>query len=335
MGSLIARAAKRLLTGFLAVLMTSAFAGCSGELEKGKPTVVIYSGAEEYRNDYFQKRLDEKFPEYTVRILYMSTGSLAAKLISEAGDSACDIAYDIEAGYVDKLQGVLADLSAYDTSMFMDELVDPGKKVLPEYRNSGCIAINPEVLASENLPEPTSYEDLLKPEYKGLISMPNPKSSGTGYMFLKNLVNATGEEEAYANIDQLADNISQLTSSGSGPVNALIQKEAGIGLAMTAQAVREINNGDHLKILFFEEGSPYTAYYYGMVKGKENREAVKRVFDFFYTDLVAEDKEHFAPEKIYKDRDFTIENYPADIPYGDMSNDSGAEKSRLLEKWDH
>lgn len=326
---------KRILAGLLAAVIALAGVGCSGNTKNSDNKVVIYSGAEEYRNEYFQKRLNEKFPEYEIKVEYMSTGSLAAKLISEAGDSACDIAYDIEAGYVDKLQGVLADLSAYDASMFMDELVDPGKKVLPEYRNSGCIAINPEVLASENLPEPTSYEDLLKPEYKGLISMPNPKSSGTGYMFLKNLVNAWGEEEAFAYFDQLADNISQFTSSGSGPVNALIQKEAGIGLAMTAQAVREINNGDHLKILFFEEGSPYTAYYYGMVKGKENREAVKSVFDFFYTDLVAEDKEHFAPEKIYKDRDFTIENYPADIPYGDMSNDSGAEKSRLLEKWDH
>ena len=84
-------------------------------------------------------------------------------------------------------------------------------------------------LEEKNLAVPTSYADLLKPEYKGLVSMPNPKSSGTGYMFLKSLVNAWGEEEAFAYFDQLAENILQFTSSGSGPVNALVQGEAAIG----------------------------------------------------------------------------------------------------------
>ena len=31
-----------------------------------------------------------------------------------------------------------------------------------------------------------------QPQYKGLVTMPNPKSSGTGYNFVKSLVNAWG-----------------------------------------------------------------------------------------------------------------------------------------------
>ena len=45
--------------------------------------VVIYSGAEEYRNEYFLKRLNEEFPDYDITIEYMPTGNLAAKLAAE------------------------------------------------------------------------------------------------------------------------------------------------------------------------------------------------------------------------------------------------------------
>ena len=40
-------------------------------------------------------------------------------------------------------------------------------------------------------------------------------------------------------------------------------------------------------------------------------------------------------EKIYKEKDFVVENYPQNIVYGDMSNDTIAEKERLLEKWNY
>lgn len=78
-----------------------------------------------------------------------------------------------------------------------------------------------EALAAKNLPAPASYDDLLKPEYKGLISMPSPKSSSTGYIFLLNMVNERGEEAAFAYFDQLAENMSGqgFTTSGSGPVH--------------------------------------------------------------------------------------------------------------------
>lgn len=325
---------KRILSmALVLVLALSTLVGCGNNAADNK--VVIYSSAEEYRNEYLQQRLKEQFPDYEITIEYMTSGNQAAKLLAEGGSTACDISYDLEYGYVDKLRENLADLSSYDSGIFLDELVDSQNQVLPELRNGGCIAVNPDVLAAKGLAEPASYQDLLKPEYKGLISMPSPKSSGTGYMFLKALVNAWGEEEALAYFDQLSENILQYTSSGSGPVNALVQGEAAIGLAMTAQTVTEINNGANLKILFFEEGSPYSLYGMAMVKGKETRPAVKEVFDFFYNTLVREEKAKFFPEKIYKSEDYTVENYPTDIQYADMSNNTADEKERLLAKWTH
>ena len=297
--------------------------------------VVIYSGAEDYRNEYFTKRLKEQFPNYDISIEYMPTGNLAAKLAAEGANSEADIFYDVDYSYAGLIEKYFADLSSYDQSIYAEDCRVSSNKYLCETRNGGAIIINPDVLAAKGLKEPTCYDDLIKPEYKGLISMPNPKSSGTGYMFVKNLVNAWGEEKALAYFDKLAVNILQFTTSGSGPVNALVQGEAAIGLGMTAQAVTAINDGAKLKILFFEEGSPYSLYGFAMLDGKQNRKAVKEVFDFFYSTLVPEDKERYYPEKIYANKDYAIKNYPTNIRYGDMSGNTTEEKTRLLDKWQY
>ena len=180
---------------------------------------------------------------------------------------------------------------------------------------------------------PTCYEDLLDPCYEGLISMANPKSSGTGYMFYKSLVNAWGEEKALEYFDALTPNILQYTSSGSGPVNALLQKEVAIGFGMTSHAVTQINEGAPLEILFFEEGSPYTMYGQGIVAGKEERACVVEVFDFLVNTYSYELNEKFFPEQMFVDATFTIDNYPENIVYSDMSGNTIEEKERLLAAW--
>ncbi len=322
---------------FSALLLVGS--GCSGANGSDKTasgednSVLIYSSAEDYRNEHFLTRLQEQFPDYDIVIEYMSTGNQAARLQAEGTATDCDISVDMEYGYYPLIEDVFADLSSYDDSHFSEDLLSPNHKYLPMYRNGGSIIVNTEVLKEKGLAEPASYQDLLDPAYEGLISMPSPKSSGTGYMFLKSLVNAWGEQEALDYFDKLTNNILQYTSSGSGPVNALVQSEAAVGLGMTGQAVKAINDGAPLKVLFFEEGSPYTGYGYSMIEGKQDRQCVKEVFDFFYTTLVDEDKELYFPEPIYKDKTFEIENFPEDIPYADMSGNTSEAKTDLLDKW--
>jgi iron(III) transport system substrate-binding protein len=164
--------------------------------------------------------------------------------------------------------------------------------------------------------------------------MPNPKSSGTGYTFLKSLVNAWGEDKALDYFNKLSENMLHFTTSGAGPINDIIAGEAAIGLAMTHQAVTEINNGVDIKMVYFKEGAPYTFYGMGIVEGKQDKKAVREVFNYFIEVLIPKDKELFLPEKMYKDRDFTIENYPTDIKYADMTGNTAEAKTLLLEKWD-
>ena len=142
-----------------------------------------------------------------------------------------------------------------------------------------------------------------------------------------------GEEEAFNYFKALSENVFEFTSSGSGPVNNLIQGEAAIALGMTAHGVTSNNDGSDFDIVFFEEGSPFSIYGQAIIAGKETNEAVKKVFDFMIKTYSDENLAKFYPENIYKDKTFEIENFPKDINYADMSNNTYEEKERLLNKW--
>jgi iron(III) transport system substrate-binding protein len=233
------------------------------------------------------------------------------------------------------LQDILADLSSYNLTEFLPELIPQSRRFIPWDKSSGAIVINRSKLESLNLPLPSSYQDLLKPIYKELISMPNPKTSGTGYMFLVSLINAWGEDAAYRYFDGLAENILQFTTSGSGPVNALIQGEVAIGLGMTLTAVNAINTrGIPLELFFFAEGAPSITTSFGIIKGKETRPIVKEVFEFAMARLVKDDKELYCPEPVMVNQANNIANYPKNIPYANMDGVYDISlKERLLEKW--
>lgn len=316
----------------LLAVALAAFAGCGQKKEK----VVIWTSGEDYRNEYYLSECKKKFPEYNIVLEYNKTSVIAAKVIEEKDKCSADILVSEEYQYLEKCSEYLAELTDFDYSEFMPEIVPESHKYTPECRNGGCVIVNTKVLAEKGLAEPQSYADLLKPEYKGLVSMPSPKTSGTGYMFLRQLVNEWGEDEAFAYFDKLSDNILQYTSSGSGPVTALIAREVAVGLGMTAQAAVKISGGnDELKILFFEEGSPYSLYGNAVLKKSSGRKAVMDVFNYLATTLCKGDHEQFLPEQIYKDYLPKVANFPENIKYGNMQNDTLAEKERLLAKWGH
>lgn len=317
----------KVLTCFL---LAATLVGCSNN---GSDKITIYSTAEDFRNEFLQKKLDEKFPDYDVEIQYVSTGNCAAKLKAEGKDIEADIIFEMEKTYADELKNNFYTLDEYDFSKYLDELVPDDKKYATSIRYSAAVILNEKVLKEKGLAIPETYEDLLDPKYKGLISMPSPKASGTGYMILKNIVNIMGEEKGMAYFDDLSKNILQYTSSGSGPVNALVQGEVGIGLGMTFQAVNEINKGSQLTIKFFDEGAPWTTSTFAMVDGHQDKKGVKEVFDYFYNELILLDKENFLPETIYKVQDTKIKNYPENIKYGDMSNNTPEQREKLLSEW--
>lgn len=326
------RIMKRFLLLICMIAVAALFVGC-GKSEKGDNSIVIWTSGEDYKNEYYLSELKKQFPDYEITLEYMNSSTIAAKVLEEGENCSCDIILSEEYGYLYKCEDYLATLSEFDYSPFLDDIVPESHKFTPELKNGGAIIINRKVLEENNLPVPTSYADLLDSKYQGLISMPSPTSSGTGYMFLRQLTNDWGEDAAFEYFEKLSENILQYTSSGSGPVNALVQGEVAIGFGMISQAVVEINQGVELEILFFDEGAPYSMYGSAVLETSAGRECVMEVFDYLAVDLCKNSNGMFFPEQVFKDFVPKVENFPADIKYGNMSNDTLDEKERLQSKW--
>ncbi|MCQ2398020.1 MAG: extracellular solute-binding protein [Sphaerochaetaceae bacterium] len=324
---------KKSFIYFVSVFLIVAvmFTGCGKNAKDNK--ITIWTSGEDYKNDYYLKSLKEKFPDYDFVMEYMSSSNIAAKIMEEGNSCSCDVVLSEEYGYLNMCEEFLAELKDFDFSVFLDELVPSSHKFTPEVKNGGCVIVNNRVLEEKHLDVPESYDDLLKPCYRNLISMPSPASSGTGYMFLRQLTNEWGEDRAFDYFEKLTENILQYTSSGSGPVNALVQGEVAVGLGMTSQAVVEINDGVDLSIIFFKEGSPFSMYGNAVLKKSAERESVMEVFNYLATELARGDNGLYFPDQIFKDYRPVVKGFPTDIRYGNMSNDTRSEKERLLAKW--
>lgn len=324
--------------GFVGLGCAAAFAAMSLAScgRASDEAAIIYSCGEGEANEALLSAIHQALPSYDIRLHYVNTGSCAAKLKTEGQRCEADVVLMLEGGYLMSAADSLAPLSdfGFDFSRFSPDLLDGSQTYLPFRREAACVTVHAQGLEQRGLPLPQSYDDLLDPAYEGSICMPNPKSSGTGYNFLKCLVNAWGEDEAFTYFDRLAANVYQFSSSGSGPVNALVQGEALVGLGLTYQAVSEINKGVGLQVVPFEEGSPWTMNGVAVVKGKQDKPAVRALMQWFYDEGILLDKRLFVPDAVFVDQDVSIENYPRDITYADMTGVFDAEeKQRLLKRW--
>ena len=318
----------------LLLVLTLVFAGLASV--GNKESIVICASSEQFRNDELQKQLNERFPDKNIIVMYMSTGKAAAKVFAEGTGTEIDILVGLETGYMNKISDQLADISGLSTLPYTEGLTpaDNGNRWVTWEKQAGAIIVNTEVLARYGLEAPKTYEDLLKPEYKGLVAMPDPKSSGTGYFFYKSWTNTMGTDGALEFVDKLYSNIKQFTESGSGPIKLLKQGEVAIGLALTFQAVNEINDGQPFEIIFPETGSPYSLTGTAMLDGRETDRDIVEVYQFIINEFLVYDKENFSPENIYEGQVNKIEGYPQDIVYADMSGiQLITEKERLLALW--
>ena len=326
---------KKGLIFLLAITLVFSVLACLGT----KDTIVICASTEQFRNDALQEQLAEKFPEYNIVVKYMSTGKAAAKIYAEGEGTEVDIVLGLETGYMNKIKDSLADISGITEIPYTDGFTpeDNNNLWITWECQAGAIIVNTDILKKNGLEAPTCYEDLLKPEYKGLVAMPDPKSSGTGYFFYKNWVNMWGEEKTLQFVDQLYPNLKQFTESGSGPIKLLKQGEIAVGLALTFQAVSERNDGQPFEIIFPESGSPYSLTGTGIIKGHEDKKGVDEVFDYIANEFLVYDKENFSPETIYEGQTHSIEGYPVigeDYIYADMTGiQDYKEKERLLSIW--
>lgn len=313
---------------FLFILLITT--GCS----KKTGRVVIYTSMEENRNKALKEQLAEKFPDKDIVVQYLSTGNSAAKIKNEGTNVEADIVLDLETAHMVDLEENFADLSSFDTSIYLDG-VNKSNKYLTWTKYTMALVIDKNYFDKHNLSVPKTYDDLLKSEYKNLIAIPDPKTSGTGYAFYLNAVNIMGEDKAIEYFKKLKNNLREFTTSGSGPTNLLKQGEIAIAMGMTSQGVEAINEGYNFKIVSLKTGAPYNTTSFGIIKGRENKENVREVFEWLMNDFGKYDKEYFLPDKILKNQEVKVKNYPTNLKDAKMDGiDSVSVKQDLISKWE-
>jgi iron(III) transport system substrate-binding protein len=143
--------------------------------------------------------------------------------------------------------------------------------------------VNTEVLKKNNLPMPTSWQDLLNPVYKGQIVMPNAASSGTGYAQVVSLLQMKGEEKGWQYLKELDKNIAQYIKSGSRPCKMASTGEFAIGASFAFAAVKNIAEGFPIAMVIPSEGAGYEIEVNGLMKTSANKADAKVFLDWLLT----------------------------------------------------
>ena len=224
-------------------------------------------------------------PDITVNFVRMSSGEALARLRNEKDNPQFDIWWG---GPVDGFVAAANDglLEAYD-SPNMANLRDQKLYKDAENRwagvyvgtlgfatNKNWLAENPGVAA------PTSWADLLKPEFKGQIMVAHPSSSGTSYTALCTILQLMGEDEGWKYIQDYAGQVNQFTKSGAAPAKFVGQGEAGVGIVFSHDIVAEIEKGSPLELTFPSEGTGYEIGGEGIIKGAKHPDAAQKWFDW-------------------------------------------------------
>lgn len=323
---------KKILPVVLALCLVVTLTAC-GSSGGDKQVVNILSANYEDQIALQLEYLKGLYPDAEINITYMSSGKLAAKIQAEGASTEADIVLSLSSGYANTLKSAGL-VKQYDTGLsYKPEFTDADGMIIPNGVWCGAFAVNTEELARLGLPEPKSYEDLLDPMYKGLIVMSNPSSSATGYFFLLGLVNEYGEEGAFEYFDKLRENILLFGESGSTPTSMVEMGETVIGLGMDYEAMRLVNSGKPVKIIFPEEGSPYDFDTVLLIdKGEEPDEFVLKIMEAITS---AEGNRVFNNYNISvleggEDRG----TFPEDFKYLNMDGIMDTQqKSDLLAKW--
>lgn len=248
----------------------------------------------------------DKFAEVNdvkVQMTRSGSGSTYAKILAEKDNPKGDVWY---AGTLDphSQAGVNGLLEPYESPV-LSEIGDKFKNpaTSQKHHTAGVYAgvlgysVNTDLLKENKLPMPSSWADLTKPEYKGLIQIASPQSSGTAYTTLATLVQIWGEDQAFDYLAKLHQNIGQYTKSGSAPGKAAARGETLIGIGFLHDHAKQIVNGFPLQLVVPSEGTGYEIGGLSIIKGARNMENAKKMVDFL---LSKEGQEILATVKSFQ-----------------------------------
>ncbi|NEW06966.1 putative 2-aminoethylphosphonate ABC transporter substrate-binding protein [Paenibacillus sp. SYP-B3998] len=250
--------------------------------------LTIYTALEDDQIKTYLQTFKQSHPNLKVNIARDSTGVITAKLLAEKDNPQADVVWGTAA----------TSLLVLNQNKMLEPYAPKGtERVVAEFKDTAnpptwvgidawetAFVVNTTEMEKRKLAVPTSYEDLTKPEYKGLITMPNPAASGTGFLTVSALIQLHGKDKSWEFMDKLHDNIGMYTQSGSKPSKLAGTGEYPIGISFGYRGITEKKGGAPVQVVFPKEGSGWDVEANALMKKKAIKPIAKEFLDWAISD---------------------------------------------------
>jgi iron(III) transport system substrate-binding protein len=308
-------------------------ATCAGEL-------TVYTALEADQLKAYKDAFEAKNPGTTINWVRDSTGVVTAKLLAEKAAPVADVVMGLAATslmLLDKegmLQGYAPNGLDAIPSNYRDSATPPKWVGMDVWSSALCF--NTVEAEAAKLPKPASWEDLTKPEYQGRITMPNPASSGTGYLMVSAWLQMMGEEKGWAFMDRLHQNIASYTHSGSKPCKQAAAGEYVIGLSFEYRANKSKKDGAPIDVVLPSDGLGWDMEASGIMATTPKLEDAKKLIDWSVSkeanELYAHNYAIVAMPGVAKPLEYVPSNIESMLIKNDF-NWAAANRDRILAEW--
>jgi len=258
--------------------------------------VIAGNGAtvEKLMKDEIFKKFNEKYPN--VKLTYVSGVSteIVAKVKAQKGSPQIDMTV-IEGGEQEKgrVEGLWEMLSEEDIpnmkNVPKDLEVRDFSGVTVNFTPMG-ISYNSEIVKEKNLPVPTSWNDLAKPEVKGNITMTDIASNfGRSATIMLAYANGGSEqnmEPGFEKLKTIAGYMPTFAKSAAQLQQNLQNKTAAYTTWTMARSLTQKEAGLPLEFVFPAEGGNVVPNIATIVKDAKHPQAAKAFIDFLLSDEV-------------------------------------------------
>jgi iron(III) transport system substrate-binding protein len=326
-----------------AIAIFAGAAGCAFALAasaQSKTDLTVYTALEADQLKDFKSAFEQDNPDIEIKWVRDSTGIVTAKLLAEKANPRADVIWGLAATSLMLLdaEGMLEAYAPKGLDKVSTKFRDP--RTPPTWVGmdvwSSTICFNTVEAGKRKLPMPASWQDLANPVYKSQVTMPNPASSGTGYLMVSSWIQMMGEAAAWTYMDALHQNIAAYTHSGSKPCKQAGAGEFAVGMSFEYRAAATKKAGAPIEIVFPKEGLGWDMEAIGILKTTGKMAAAKRLADWAATPkanaLYNKSYAIVALPGVAK----PIEHLPADLESRLIKNDfawAAKNRERILTEW--